>query len=680
MSDVGHGDHPDNDPSTGASTTKNVAGIVTPSERLAPDESGIQEHHAADRGTNKSKTSNSPEHGDVETSRESTTPPPPLPPRPARAPSPTPSLRLSKRSMRPQLLSKATTALTLADANQTAHAEGSLRIPSTASHAVSRVHSISNFHRRASCSGSETEESASVRSYVPGQNGLGEDESLLGAFASPVRDDHHRKSTSKEHFQDDQFFETIQEEDMQLEQLFKHEFDDLESLAQDGSNEESLMIRWRLKLKHFMILSTAGKPIYSRHGDDQLISNSIGVIQTILSIFINDKDSLKSFTAGDTRFVVVTKGYLFLVAISRLGETDAQLQAQLDALYMQILSTLTLPKMERLFLNRPSTDLRRPLEGTETLLSALADGFTRGSPSTLLSALESLKLRKTTRDTINKTFGKCKSPNLLYGLIVAGRRLVSVIRPRKHSLHPGDLQLIFNMLFEAAGVRAGGGENWIPLCLPGFNNTGYLYMYVNFLLASRNIDEFNDQRALAEDEEDEIAIILISAKQDGFEELRKMQHDLVKQLEANGALPAIRQAVRKGRLLCTEISPGTVIRHFLYKSRANVQFTMPAPGPAFTSPLPWRKLMTLYASLHSAVHGKNAHLKIHIVTSRTYIALAWVTPLFEFYCVANITASRNALAQGAHKIVEWAKIEEQRLFVIGGAVSHYPSIIHWATY
>ena len=31
------------------------------------------------------------------------------------------------------------------------------------------------------------------------------------------------------------------------------------------------MLQWRAKLKHFLILSSAGKPIYSRHGDDQLV-------------------------------------------------------------------------------------------------------------------------------------------------------------------------------------------------------------------------------------------------------------------------------------------------------------------------------------------------------------------------------------------------------------------------
>ena len=290
---------------------------------------------------------------------------------------------------------------------------------------------------------------------------------------------------------------------------------------------EELLNHWKSKRKHFLILSSAGKPIYNRHGDDNLISGYIGVIQTIISFYEGAKDQLKSFTAGGARFVVVSNGPLYLVAISKLGESDSQLRVQLDALYMQILSTLTLPTLTHLFSNRPSTDLRRPLQGTEPLLSALADTFTRGSPPTLLSALECLKIRKSYRSVINNTMLKAKCENLLYGLIVAGGRLVSVIRPRTHSLHPSDLQLIFNMLFEAEGVKAGGGENWIPMCLPGFNKNGYLYMYVSFIDAHSADNEYVQRRRRESGKEDQIAILLISASKESFYDLRKMRDAVV---------------------------------------------------------------------------------------------------------------------------------------------------------
>lgn len=286
-------------------------------------------------------------------------------------------------------------------------------------------------------------------------------------------------------------------------------------------------MQWKAKRKHFLILTSAGKPVYNRHGDDNLISSYIGVIQTIISFYEGAQDQLKGFTAGGSRFVIMSQGPLYLVAISRLRENDNQLRLQLEALYMQILSTLTLPTLNHLFSNRPSTDLRRPLRGTEPLLSALADEFTRGSSSALLSALECLKLRKSHRQAINSTMLQSRCDSLLYGMIVARGRLVSVVRPRRHSLHPSDLQLIFNMLFEADGIKAGGGENWIPLCLPGFNKNGYLYMYVSWV--EHHCGEVVDAHGGRDSvQDDEVVILLISAKKESFYELRDMRDSLVK--------------------------------------------------------------------------------------------------------------------------------------------------------
>lgn len=57
--------------------------------------------------------------------------------------------------------------------------------------------------------------------------------------------------------------------------------------------EEEKVIRWRSRRKHFFVLSAAGKPIYSRYGDDSLISGYMGVIQAIISFFEDNGDTLK---------------------------------------------------------------------------------------------------------------------------------------------------------------------------------------------------------------------------------------------------------------------------------------------------------------------------------------------------------------------------------------------------
>lgn len=476
---------------------------------------------------------------DLERSREMT--PPPLPPRPTNLDllddrrSDTGSLRISKRASRPQLQARPTTAVSLADVETRNYSSKRLSpSDSPANRALSRRQSNATLSRYPNRYDSDANDASSVRSYSPSVTMGGEAESLLGNIL-PEEGTPAWKALTAE-LERDNPLERILPDDEMFSIRMRHEFDPLEDIRADGSNEEYIMNDWKAKLKHFFILSSSGKPVWSRHGDDQTISNHVGIIQTIISFYQGADDVLRGFTAGDARFVILSKGHLNLVAISRLGESDGQLRTQLDSLYMQILSTLTLPNMERMFSNRPSTDLRRPLQGTEVLLDALADGFTRGSISTLFSSLECLRIRKSHRTVINSSLLRVRSPNLLYGLIVAGGQLVSVVRPKKHSLHPGDLHLIFNMLFEAGSVKAAGGENWIPLCLPGFNNTGYLYMYVSFF-SLNNVSAKVEERPTSSGKDDEIAIVLISANKEGFFELRQMRDDLVHVSQVQWIMP-----------------------------------------------------------------------------------------------------------------------------------------------
>jgi hypothetical protein len=80
------------------------------------------------------------------------------------------------------------------------------------------------------------------------------------------------------------------------------------------------------------------------------------------------------------------------------------------------------------------------------------------------------------------------------------------------------------------------------------------------------------------------------------------------------------------------------------------------------------RLMSMYNNLHASIHAKNTHVKVHHCVSRSATSFGWVTPVFELYCIADPNTNRNALAQSASKIAQWVQREEERLFIIGGAV------------
>lgn len=375
-----------------------------------------------------------------------------------------------------------------------------------------------------------------------------------------------------------------------------------------------------------------------------MLSGYMGVVQALISFFADDNDPLTSFTSGRTNFVVAALGPLYLVAISSLPESILQLRSQLEALYAQIVSTLTFTQLTRVFTTRGQNfDLRRLLGGTEVFLDGLCDSISSGSPQILLSALECVQMRKSQREAVNQILMKHRDSSLLYGLIVADARLVSVIRPKRHSLHPPDLLLIFSMLFNAT-TFADGSEHWSPICLPKFNPKGFLHAYMCFFRPR-------------------VALVLISADKGAFFALRAMKETVVDALDAAD----LTSVLLSERITVEDtLSTPSPVQHFIYKSRENVQFVMSSLS-LFDAASERRRLWDAHHKMHADVHRKNAHLRVGFCAGTRETALGWVSSGFELYLVARPYSSRRNLVKAAEEIVKWVKKKQERLFVIGGA-------------
>lgn len=127
---------------------------------------------------------------------------------------------------------------------------------------------------------------------------------------------------------------------------------------------------WYKHNKHIIICSWSGRPIFSLYGDETKLSAYMGVVSAIISNFQRLDDVVRTIIAGDTKFVFLLKGPVYLLAISRTPESVKQLKTQLNYVHDQILSVLTI-NCHRILENRPQYDIRNLMVGTETLLADL---------------------------------------------------------------------------------------------------------------------------------------------------------------------------------------------------------------------------------------------------------------------------------------------------------------------
>lgn len=120
----------------------------------------------------------------------------------------------------------------------------------------------------------------------------------------------------------------------------------------------------RIQPKNVFILSSSGKPVFAKCGDESELITIFGLLQAVVSIVADSGDEIHSVKAGNRRILFLVKKSLYFVIVSSTGEPDAILQTMLEFMYSQILMILT-SKVHDVLRSNSSKDIR-DLLGPET--------------------------------------------------------------------------------------------------------------------------------------------------------------------------------------------------------------------------------------------------------------------------------------------------------------------------
>ncbi|XP_046662183.1 vacuolar fusion protein MON1 homolog A isoform X1 [Homalodisca vitripennis] len=417
---------------------------------------------------------------------------------------------------------------------------------------------------------------------------------------------------------------------------------DLESLQIDEDFMNNT--EWKEKDKHIFILSSAGKPVYSRYGSEDRLVTLFGVMQALVSFVQDSDDVIQSIHAGDCVIVFLIKGPIILVAVSQIYESVDQLSLQLRYVYNQIVSILTLKQLTKIFEERRNFDLRRLLTGSERLIDHILN-FTETEPMYLLSAIKCLPLSSTFREAIGQTIvSACaKIKNLVYAILIADNQLITMVRMKKYNLQASDLHLIFNLVSASESFKA--AESWTPICLPNFDSSGFLHAHVSYLA-----------------EDCQACLLLLTVDHDLFFTLSEAKQRIVERLRRNNSLEAINAALAEPPTTVAELGV-TGLRHCLYKCRTSQQLWSPAVEAPYHTEEQAVRLRRVYQQLHGCVHRHNGALKLAYQQLPLETMLGWITAGFELYVAFEPLMTKRNTINAVNKILQWIHKKESRLFI-----------------
>ncbi|XP_023682475.1 vacuolar fusion protein MON1 homolog B [Paramormyrops kingsleyae] len=408
---------------------------------------------------------------------------------------------------------------------------------------------------------------------------------------------------------------------------------------------------WRLHRKHVFVLSEAGKPIYSRYGNEEALSSTMGVMMALVSFVQSGNNTIRSIYSDEHTVVFMQQGPLVLVSVSSSRQSEQQLRGELLYVYYQIISMLTKASIARIFERKKNYDLRRLLAGSEKILDGLLN-LVDSDPSFLLSAVHCLPLASSLRDSISQILQKAITPNLVFSILIAKNQLLTIVQEKTviedARLEPADLHLLLNLIGASSAFQA--GEIWTPICLPLFNPDCYFYAYISYL----------------DPPECTVCLLLLSTDKEAFYAVAECKRKIDEGMRAQNALRSI---ARTQSYSASQVGVSD-LRHFMYKPfdvpdnhRQLTQFTSPEMEAPYSSEEERMRLLDLYRYMHSRIHSSSRPLKLIYHVAERETLLAWVTSKFELYTCFSPLVTKASAINAITKLLRWIKKEEERLFI-----------------
>ncbi|KAG9034429.1 Vacuolar fusion protein mon1 [Tulasnella sp. JGI-2019a] len=444
--------------------------------------------------------------------------------------------------------------------------------------------------------------------------------------------------------------------------------------------------------RQYFILTHAGKPVFMTRGgrlSEEELTNVMGIMQALISVYADDGDKLRCINAGKTRITFLLRAPLYYACVSSWGEPESVGRLHLEYLHLQILSVVTGSQLSKIFEKRTNFDLRRLLDGTESFLYSLIRRL-QLDMSMITASLSVLKIDPTIRGKIADLLLPGKDmKDTLYVLLFADNKVVTLIRPKKHSVHPADLHLLLNTLSSSALSSTLDSSSWLPICLPKYNANGFLYAYVSFMSKpnsseptapseahpsdSSREEAIGDDKTTSTREEDHgqkrdvhVGIAIITANRDGFERVQEWGGTVIETLREKGWLASVFKAAEKQDFTASGLGIAG-LRHFIYKSRTHVQLVAPIWEEPYVEEPERRRLITMYQVIHDALHARSGQpggpLKLQFIRTDKECILGWVTTPFELYVALSPKLPKSAAVAAANALTRWVKKGEAELFL-----------------
>lgn len=386
-------------------------------------------------------------------------------------------------------------------------------------------------------------------------------------------------------------------------------------------------------LKHVMVFTMAGKPVWSRYGNEETNSVFVGILFTIFSILDESGDQIGEIELGQgRRLVYFIHDPIICVSIA-FGQTN-QLRKELSIVKDQILSLMSGGEIKKRYDTNSSFDLRRYISGSEKFLHSICDSI-ESDPAFVLQGLNLFPFPASKRDALGNILASCrdegKDPALVFSMICFDEKVLCMCQDKYiPQFDPIDVLLLLNLIKNQQSLK--DSEVWLPVCLPNLEAGHSLQSHISYI-----------------DESSRVCLIMVSRDRNpaNFFALQKVRETIINKMTKKKIFDELLKPNQSYLVQDVGIPDLT---HFLYFCNGNKQMTSPAGG---------EQCIERYRSLNSILSDEKVKL-LYRVNDRS-VTVAWKTKNFNlFVSFAPLVSRKNAI-QSITKLLQWLRKKEPEL-------------------
>uniref|UniRef100_A0A914YZG5 Vacuolar fusion protein MON1 homolog n=1 Tax=Panagrolaimus superbus TaxID=310955 RepID=A0A914YZG5_9BILA len=414
--------------------------------------------------------------------------------------------------------------------------------------------------------------------------------------------------------------------------------------AVDEDNEEDQRELLAALPYQIWILSEYGKPIFSSCGREDEMSSFFALIQVLVKRYETWENGLKSIQTSGLHIEISFRAPLILCIVSR---HPFNLVLQLDIVFNQILSMLSRKSLKDVYEKKGDHfDLRRWLDGVDKRVNACVKGFNE-DPVVFSSGFRILPLNCSDREFIVNlmatSINEANLNNVAFAILVAHRQLIAIVRMKKCNLTASDFNIVVNLIETHNSLR--DGERFVPICLPNFNQNGYLHAYISYLWEGAGP-----------------CLLLLSTSPQAFYDLSKIRIDIEDKMLQYKRYAQLKNSLTQPDPFFIKQMACNELWHFMYKNVQLSQICCSSPEKPYITVEELEYIFRGYFKFSDMARRVNNRVKMFFYQLETFSLFSWITESFELHCIFSPFVTKKTAWMTAENMLKILRKYEKKVF------------------